>query len=242
MIDLLEKLTANRELPEGYDSWGIKSVRPDLRTSNDFRWPFPGNETDRCVLDDHDGSCPERPGDGLCVATTWAGMASGGIPARTLLLVAYRKSEARGDETGKFRTNQCFVVDLIDGEKLVAQSGNNANLLGANLEGANLRGVNLEGASLGGANLARVNLEGANLRGANLWGANLWGANLVDANLEGANLRGANLRGANLAGANLAGANLAGANLARANLEGANLQDANLRRANLWGAIGVSLP
>ncbi|BBU22134.1 hypothetical protein [Mycobacterium xenopi] len=82
--DLLADVIAPEyTLPDGYDSWGLKSVHPDLRTRNGFRWPFPGNETPRVELDDHDGPCPSRPGDGVCVAKTWAGMASGGIPART---------------------------------------------------------------------------------------------------------------------------------------------------------------
>lgn len=29
-------------LPEGCDSWGIKSVHPDLRTTHDYQWPLPG--------------------------------------------------------------------------------------------------------------------------------------------------------------------------------------------------------
>jgi hypothetical protein len=161
-VDLLTDVLVPRyELPEGYDSWAIKSVRPDLRTRNGFRWPFPGNATERVVLLDHNRSCPEREGDGVCVATTWAGMASGGFPARTLLLLAYRAAESRGDETGKLRVPQAFVVDVIDGEQLLVHHGRGANLGGADLEGAYLGGADLGGANLGGANLEGAYLEGA---------------------------------------------------------------------------------
>ncbi|EUA18442.1 pentapeptide repeat domain protein [Mycobacterium xenopi 3993] len=40
--DLLADVIAPEyTLPDGYDSWGLKSVHPDLRTRNGFRWPFP---------------------------------------------------------------------------------------------------------------------------------------------------------------------------------------------------------
>jgi hypothetical protein len=234
-VDLLDVLTEGRELPEGYDCWAIKSTRPDLSTRNDFRWPFPGNATQRFELLDHNNECPRQPGDGVCVAKTWCGMASGGFPARTLLLIAYLSSEARGGPE-KLRVPQAFVVDLIDGERLLLTSGTRANLIRANLAGANLAGADLAGSRLAGAYLARAYLEGANLEGANLKGAYLKGAYLEDAYLAGADLIGADLAGAYLEGANLKGANLVGAYLEGANLKGANLAGANLAGANLAGA------
>lgn len=201
-VDLLmDVLVPRYELPDGYDSWGIKSVRPDLCTRNGFRWPWPGNATPVLELDDHDSPCPIRVGDGLCVAKTWAGTAAGGFTARTLLLVAYRKTEARGN-SDKLRVPQAFVVDIIDGEKLIRECG---------------RGAYLRGAYLCGADLCCANLYGANLRGADLCGADLCGANLC-----GADLRCADLCGADLRGADLCGAYLYGADLRRTNLCGAN--------------------
>ena len=45
-VNLLTDVLAPRyTLPPGYDSWAIKSVRPDLTTRNGFRWPYPGAET-----------------------------------------------------------------------------------------------------------------------------------------------------------------------------------------------------
>jgi hypothetical protein len=228
----LDIITAGYSLPDGYDSWGIKSVGFDGRTKHGFQWPEPGKATAVYPLDDHGSSCPRRKGDGLCVATTWAGMASGGYRAFCILLVAYRAAETRGNEAGKLRCPQVFVVDRLDGESLVRR-----NLQGADLRAANLRGANLRGADLRDANLQDANLRDADLQDANLWGANLWGANLWDANLWGANLQDANLQDANLRGANLWGADLWGADLRGADLRGANLRDAEMEKLRERGAV-----
>jgi hypothetical protein len=100
-------------------------------------------------------------------------MASGGYRAFCILLVAYRSSEARGDELGKLRVPQVHVVARFDGERKARE-----DLYGANLRGANLYGADLYGANLRGANLHGADLYGANLRGANLYGADLCGADL----------------------------------------------------------------
>ena len=145
----LDIITEGLTLPEGYDSWGVKSVGFDGRTKSGFEWPEPGQETGRYELLDHDSSCPRMKGDGLCVATTWAGMASGGYRAFCLLVVAYRSSEARSDEPGKLRVPQVAVVARVDGEGFV----------GAQCRGANLRYANLQGADLQGADLRYANLR-----------------------------------------------------------------------------------
>ena len=183
-------------LPEGFDSWGIKSILPDLTTLNGYQWPFPGGiaECDPKKIDAESASaCPRHEGDGLCVATSWRGMASSGFPARTLLLVAYGADEVLGrdDTEGKLRCPRVAVVALADGERLLREAGSGADLRWANLSGANL---------------SRADLSGANLRWADLSGANLRWADLSGANLSGADLRGADLRGANLRGADLSGA------------------------------------
>jgi hypothetical protein len=198
LIDPLDVITAGRSLPDGYDSWGVKSVGFDGRTKHGFEWPEPGNATAVYPLDDQDSSCPAREGDGLCVATSWRGMASGGYRAFCLLLVAYRSHEARADQPGKLRVPQVFVVARLDGERLVR-----ADLQGANLWGADLRGAKLRGAKLRGAKLWDADLRGADLRGADLRDADLWGADLRGANLQGADLWGADLQGAKLWSADL---------------------------------------
>ena len=140
-------------MPDWCDSWGIKSVHPDLRTYLGYRWPYPGG-TAECdpaqISRSNDGACPGRPGDGLCVATTWLGMASGGIPARTLLLVAYASGEVLGrdDIEGKLRLPRVHVAALVDGDRLLREEGRGANLYGANLTGADLYGADLYGARM----------------------------------------------------------------------------------------------
>ena len=223
-------------LPDGFDSWGIKSIHPDLRTTHGYRWPAPGDiaECDPdLIIDINTDACPAQVGDGLCVATSWRGMASGGIPARTLLLVAYTCSDVlgRGVNAGKLRCPRVAVVALVDGERLLREAGTRADLRYANLRDADLTGANLTGANLTGANLTGADLRDADLRYADLTGANLTGANLTGANLTGADLRDADLRYADLTGANLTGANLTGADLTGASLRGANLTGANLTGA-----------
>ena len=186
-------------LPDGFDSWGIKSTRPDLTTRHGYRWPLPGGVA---VAEDvnvvNDDPCPSLPGDGLCVAHTWRGMASGGFPARTLLLVATAEADRLSrPDPDKSRWSRVAVVALVDGEALVRAEGKGADLRRADLRGADLCGANLYGADLYGADLYGADLRGANLRGANLCGANLYGADLYGANLRGADLRGADLYGRN---------------------------------------------
>ena len=168
-----------------------RAVHPDLRSSHGYRWPWPGNEATAPLPDGReftrDDPCPRFEGDGLCLAKTWSGAASGGIPAITCLLVEFGDVDVLGEDDDKVRVSSCRVVDVFDAPALIRDGWcRNANLRGANLWGADLRGANLWGANLRGANL-----RGADLRGANLWGANLCGADLWDANLRDANLRGA---------------------------------------------------
>ncbi len=194
-----------------------RSVHPDLRSSRGFRWPFPGNEAVAPLPDGaeftHGNPCPQFVGDGLCLAKTWRGAASGSIPAITCLLVEFAPVDVLGEDDDKVRVSRCRVVDVFDAPALIRDGwcvGANlvgAHLGGANLWGANLGGANLRGANLGGADLGGADLGGADLRGADLWGADLWGADLRGADLWGADLWGADLWGADLGGADLWGAN-----------------------------------
>ena len=166
-LPVLPILVGDRTLPDGCDTWGIRSVRADLRSSRGFRWPFPGQWAEAAGPFDatNTDGCPMYEGDGICLADTYRGMASGGIPARTLLLCAYASADVLGTTAseGKHRVRRAFVVDVLDGEAVAR-----ANLGGANLSGAYLRGANLSEANLYGANLGEANLGGANLYGADL--------------------------------------------------------------------------
>jgi hypothetical protein len=147
---------------------GWRAVHPDLRSRDGFRYPFPGQWADAGgPILDHDDACPRQAGDGLCVAKTWRGAASGGIPAATVLLVGYGDADVYGEDDHKVRVGAMLVLDVVD--------------VAAMARRADLRGANLRGANLWGANLRDADLRGANLGGANLGGANLWGANLVGA-------------------------------------------------------------
>ena len=231
----LDRITEGRNLPEGCDTWGIKSVRPGLRTRNDFQWPASGWVAVDGIVQENISPCPCRQGDGLCVANTWRGMASGGIPARVLLLIAYSRADVLGGDDHKVRVSRACVVEVLDGARALAP--------GDDLRGAYLTGADLGGADLGGADLRRAYLTGADLTDANLTGANLASANLPDAKLSGADLTGADLTDANLHGADLPGANLTGANLTYANLAYADLTGVDLSGADLGGAdlAGVDL-
>ncbi len=218
-----------------------RACRPDLRSSHGYRWPWPGNEATAPLPDDREFTrgdpCPRFIGDGLCLAKTWRGAASGSIPAITCLLVEFDPGDVLGEDDDKVRVSRCRVVDVFDGPALIRDGWcrradlGHANLRHANLRGADLGGADLRGADLGGADLGDANLRGANLGDANLRGADLRGANLRDADLRGANLGGADLRHADLGGADLRHVNLWGADLRHANLGGADL-----RHVNLWGA------
>ena len=162
-------------MPEGFDTWGVKSVYPDLITTHDFQWALPGgvNVSNDAIVPGNTSACPDKPGDGLCVATTWQGMASGGIPARTLLLVAYRESDivSRDEASGKLRIGGPVAsVKLVDGCRLIRERGAGMDLRHANLRGANLEGANLRHANLWGANLRHAD------RGTRTWRARTWRA------------------------------------------------------------------
>ena len=145
-VDLLDVLTEGRQLPAGCDRWAVRTVRPDLSSKYGFRYPWPGSwaAAPGPFVPGNTGACPSEVGDGLCAAGSWDGMASGGVPARSLLLVAFADGDVLGGALpGKIRVARLFVVDVVDGERLVREYGSGANLAGADLGGANLAGANL---------------------------------------------------------------------------------------------------
>ena len=233
--DLLEVLAFRHTLPEGCDTWAVKAVRPDLTTrAGSFQWPFPGGVVEASeVVSENTSPIPRTEGDGVCAGKTWRGMATAGIPAITLLLVAYNAAKhLLGADEDKVRLRCAHVVALVDGAALLVEDGSESDLGSANLRGANLRGADLGGAYLGGAYLRGAYLGGAYLRGAYLGGAYL----------RGAYLGGADLRGADLSGADLSGAYLGGAYLGGADLSGADLHGADLPNGWTLSESGVAIP
>lgn len=152
---------------------GWKSVRPDLTTNPLYgaltRY-YPGD-----VLEAPDalrgGACPSRPGDGYCVARTFKGAASGGIPLGSVAIVA--ASGLLGGIMDKARYRRLRVLAVWDGVRLIREHGANAHL-----QDADLRNARLQGARLRDARLQYADLRGADLRGARLQGARLQGADL----------------------------------------------------------------
>ena len=182
---LTDVITKDRVLPAGYDGWAIRTVRPDFRSSRGYRYPYPG-EVARAAgpFNANGNECPNHEGDGICAAGTWAGMASGGVPANVLLLVAYKDKDVLGGSIReKLRLRKFLVVDVIDGCRLLIESGAYANLRYADLRSANLASANLRSANLRYADLASANLRYANLRYADLRYADLRYADLGYANL-----------------------------------------------------------
>jgi hypothetical protein len=180
--------------PPDVDFFTLRAVHPDLRSSRGYRYPWPGQwaVAPGPIIETNHGYCPEDKGDGLCVGLTWAGMASGSIPAICGLLVGISRADVLGMDGDKARVRRLYVVDVVDLARAVRDHGDGANLTRADLTGADLTGANLTGANLTGANLTRANLTWAHLSGADLTRANLTGADLTGANLTGANLSGAN--------------------------------------------------
>ena len=137
--------------------WAWRVVHPDFTSRDDFKWPFPGNwcEAPGPFLA-HEDPCPGAPGDGVCLAKTWSGAASGRITARAVLVCGYFQSDVLGGNSEKLRVKRAYVAELWSAEKLIKAFGN----------GADLSGADLRSAYLGGADLSSANLSGANLSGA----------------------------------------------------------------------------
>lgn len=172
---------------------GFKLVRRDLTTERGGRAMryLPG----AVIRSDHDvvllnrSGCPERPGDGVCVAHTIQGAQSGGARCEVMVLVAYDPADILGsqEDGAKVRVRQLRVLDeIIDVHRWLRRYGAYANLTGADLTRADLTRANLTGANLTYADLTYADLTRTDLYGTDLYGANLTGANLTRTDLYGA--------------------------------------------------------
>jgi hypothetical protein len=125
-------ICTDKPIPEGL-LWGWKSVHADLRTRDNFQWPLPGEwvRSDHAVDPANSGACPKRPGDGVCIAHTFAGAASGGIRLGTALIVGYHVQDVLGADNDKVRVRCAWVWALDDVIRLIIDS--RAYLAGANL-------------------------------------------------------------------------------------------------------------
>ena len=177
--------------------YGFRAVHPDFRSRNGYVWPFPGQTAHASgpFSPANDGGCPSYDGDGICLATTAQGAASGGIPLITVLVCSYRPADLLGSESdgSKIRVRSAEVLSVHDfPATLRTGSGaagsdrlpSKSDLSYAYLSGADLRGANLYGADLRNADLSYADLSGADLSGADLSSANLRGADLSSASVD----------------------------------------------------------
>ena len=81
----------------------------DLRSRNWFRWPWPGNWTQRVDADPSNKDCSH----GLHVATSWRG-ASRVNRVHAVAWVAYRPADVAHRGDGKVRVAQAVVLDVSD--------------------------------------------------------------------------------------------------------------------------------
>lgn len=131
---VLDRLTADRKPPKNTDRWALKATDFAGRTRGGFQWPNRGWVEASGPFTVSADPCPSVEGDGLCVATTYSGLASGRQRALCLLLVAYSQADVLAERDGKVRVKRARVVELRGADLSVA------DLSGAYLSGANLRG------------------------------------------------------------------------------------------------------
>jgi len=171
-LEVLLDAAGQPSLPDGYDTWGFKITRPDLRTYDPddgkgrFRWPWPGSTVTDEKTKVNGEPCPTGKTGGFCVAKTLAGAASGGYGHATILLLAYRLADVAGENADKRRVSHCLVADVITGQDAYRKAA------GANLAGADLAGAYLAGADLAGAYLTRQQVtdeQRAQFRGEPSW-------------------------------------------------------------------------
>ena len=140
----------------------FRSVHYDFRSSRGFVWPFPGGTAVAAgpFTDSPDRGCPQHEGDGICLALTAKGMASGDIPAHTVLVCLYTKASLLGTEPdgSKVRVKRAKVLRVVDFPAMLRGDVPQDHDLPTK--------ANLSGANLSGANLTKANLWRANLRGA----------------------------------------------------------------------------
>lgn len=151
-------VTANHKLDVGW-----KLTKTDGTSHNGYYWPLVNGSHDLPVLHEatnwstsNRGSCPDRPGDGLCLITKPAGVrhsTSGVVRSlgnATLHILVYPTDLARGGESGKQRSPWVIDVDSCEPSEIL-RAGFVVNLSVANLSRANLYRANLSRADLFGA-------------------------------------------------------------------------------------------
>jgi hypothetical protein len=169
ILDVCAQLAEHGDLT-GLDgkkvTWAFRAVRADLRSRNEFRYPWPGQwATAPGPIHKHDDPCPSAPGDGLCIAKTFHGAAQGGIPFSTMLIVGYARRDVLAEDDHKVRVRKMYVADVVEIATLLQY----ADLRSADLQSADLRSANLRSADLRSADLRSANLRFATYSQLTLW-------------------------------------------------------------------------
>lgn len=138
---------------------GFRAVRSDCTSSHGYRWPTAGEAVAPGPINtDNTTPCPRSVGDGICIAKTFIGAASGGIPAITMLVVEYADDDVLGEDDDKVRVSRATVTAAIDFPDLL-RAGLVSDAVLADLSGANLIGADLSDADLSGADLSGADLS-----------------------------------------------------------------------------------
>lgn len=230
---LLDVLTENRTLPDGYDRWGMKTVDRLRRTANGFFWPEPGGEVqawDTTIPHGYTDVCPTRAGDGLTVALQPHALSSGGLPVQVILLVAFRQADVVAGSKDKIRTaGMVRVVDEVD-------LGDHGHFSGVDFKHTDFGGSRLRG-DYAGASFCGARLTGAQLVGsfdsADFTWTDLDGATMEEADLPGAAFDEVKAQRASFCSADLKGATFAHSSLSYTTFKGALLKGASFERCDL---------
>src|SRR5262249_62307535 len=66
VLDVILEVAGHPSLPDGYDTWGWKIVRPDFCSHGGFRLPWPGGAVTDPAPIANDDPCPATPTGGFC--------------------------------------------------------------------------------------------------------------------------------------------------------------------------------
>ncbi|CAM5231296.1 hypothetical protein GCM10010329_63340 [Streptomyces spiroverticillatus] len=248
--NLLDVITAGRQLPDDCSQWALISVTPDLRPFGSTQaLPWPGSwavapepepdtrdhslDCEECCADccsNEDCTAnddPEPPG--FEVARSWQGLTPHrgpggyrmGTPPFALLLIAHSDADLLGPYDDFWAVGRVGRLFSVD------------VIDGIRLIREHGAGADLSNAFLPGARLNHTDLTGANLRGTELSNATLYYTDFTGADMYRAGLDHTSLSNAQLAGVDLSWSRLDHADLSDANLRGANLHRATLRYSRL---------
>ncbi len=144
--------------------WGWKAVEIGLTTRNGFQYWLGKWAKAKLPEGEEFTTCEPGPsfdGDGICIATTFAGAASSMRPAAVAIYCGYYSKDVLGGCYGKVRVKKLYVYpQVFDVAKMLREGmGKYCNFAFANFSGMDLNGSDLRGAKLTWANLCKTNMQ-----------------------------------------------------------------------------------